>query len=358
MLKILYIGDKVFSPKDGAEQVNMRNQVHLEKIFSKNITYLSPSIRKSRNPLQRFYLGVTDLFVKEVLQELSNGCYGYVFISHSTMGRLTKKIKQVYPNVRVVVFFHNIEIQYAHEYYKTVGLMALPFYLAVKRWEKMACKFSDYNITLNHRDSKLLKNIYGRDVNLELPTSFEDRFCEDKRIEMTDRCKEQIDYLFVGVAFFANVHGIQWFIDNVMPKVSGHLYVIGKGMDKYTFKNLNERIHIYGFVDDLSYYYYNAQCVVSPIFVGGGMKTKTAEALMYGKTIIGTSESFEGYKFDDKCMCLCNTSVEFVEALKKEYPLLNISSRYLFNGCYNNESTFRLLKLFFEHVSKNKKNNF
>ncbi len=35
--------------------------------------------------------------------------------------------------------------------------------------------------------------------------------------------------------------------------------------------------------------------IISPIFVGGGMKVKTCEALMYGKNIIGTSESFEGY---------------------------------------------------------------
>jgi len=36
--------------------------------------------------------------------------------------------------------------------------------------------------------------------------------------------------------------------------------------------------------------------VILPIISGSGMKTKTAEALMYGKSIIGIKEAFEGYK--------------------------------------------------------------
>lgn len=349
MFKILYIGDKITFPRDGADQVNMRNQQLLERICSENVIYLSPSTKKSSNLLQRFYLGVTDIFIKKVLVELSKGDYKYVFISHSTMGRLAKFIKRTFLDVKIITFFHNIEVQYAHEYYKTKGLRALPFYLAVKRWEKFACDFSDYNITLNQRDSKLLKKIYNKDACLELPTSFDDKYCEENRLEMIQNCKEKIDYLFVGVAFFANVHGVQWFIDNVIPRVKGHFYVVGKGMDNVIFKNLNERIHIYGFVDDLSYYYYNAKCIVSPIFVGGGMKTKTAEALMYGKMVIGTNETFEGYRLNDNCTRVCNTPEEFEKALNIDYSEFNISARNLYNTYYNSEASLQLIKRFFNY---------
>lgn len=40
--------------------------------------------------------------------------------------------------------------------------------------------------------------------------------------------------------------------------------------------------------------------MVMPIFSGSGMKVKTAEALMYGKFLIGTKEAFEGYEIDEK----------------------------------------------------------
>lgn len=45
-------------------------------------------------------------------------------------------------------------------------------------------------------------------------------------------------------------------------------------------------------------YIYNADFLIAPIFEGSGMKLKTAEALMYGKTVFGTTEAFEGYDVD------------------------------------------------------------
>lgn len=348
MSKIIYIGDQIAVPCGGADQVNLRNQKLFEELFPESITYLSPANLKSNNLFRKFYLGVTDEFVNIVLEELNKGCYDYMFICHSTLGRLAKKVKGVYPDIKIIMFYHNIEIQYAQEYYKTKGIKALPFYFAVKLWEKQAFKYSDYNITLNRRDSNLLKHFYGKDSDLELPTSFDDKFNEQKRVELIRNCNEQIDYLFVGVAFFANIQGVQWLIDNVMPKVSGNLYVIGKGMDHVEFKNLNDRIRIKGFVDDLSFYYYNATCVVSPIFVGGGMKTKTAEALMFGKQIIGTKEAFEGYVIDDSCMCECNTADEFICALERDHKPLKTASRMLFNTYYSTKASLNLLMKFFK----------
>ena len=40
--------------------------------------------------------------------------------------------------------------------------------------------------------------------------------------------------------------------------------------------------------------------------------------MMYGKNIIGTTESFEGYELDfDQVGNLCNTSEEFIEAIQQ-----------------------------------------
>ena len=49
---------------------------------------------------------------------------------------------------------------------------------------------------------------------------------------------------------------------------------------------------------------------------GSGMKVKTCESLMYGKNIIGTKETFEGYNLDtDKVGGLCNTPKEFIDRI-------------------------------------------
>ena len=53
---------------------------------------------------------------------------------------------------------------------------------------------------------------------------------------------------------------------------------------------------IIGGVEQLAPYYNNADIVIAPLFSGGGMKQKTAEALAYGKTFVGTMESMQGYE--------------------------------------------------------------
>lgn len=346
--KILYIGNRISNPKNGADQVNMRNQKILEAIFNDGVEYVSPS---KSSWVNKIFLGVTNEQFDEIDNRLKSGEYKKVFISQSLFGRAVKHIKTYFPKVRVYTFFHNIEIQYAAEYRKIAGGKSLPFYVAVKHWERICCKYTDMFITLNRRDSDLLLKIYGKHSNMELPTSFDDKFNQKKAECINASDFEPIDYLFVGMAFFANIQGVQWFIDNVMPHVGGHFHVVGKDMDKVEWKNLTPNVHIHGFVDDLSEYYYRARMVVSPIFVGGGMKTKTAEALMYGKTILGTSEAFEGYEIDSECMKMCNNGQEFVNSCK-DLTLINSQNKYarnLFIKNYSNDSAIEKLKDLFCH---------
>ena len=351
MDKILYIGSQVEKPLSGADQVNFRNQRLLEYLFPKCVDYVA-SMRTSI--IDKLMLGVNREVITQVRAALRTNDYSYVFVSQSLMGRIVRMVKKEFPYIRIVLFFHNIEVQYAQEYFKTKGLRAIPFYIVVRYWEKVGCHFADDLITLNSRDSNLLKQYYGRIATIELPTTFMDNFdfhkaqllCQ-RRFNISDT---PIDYLFVGVSFFANVHGVQWFIDNVMPYVKGHFHIVGKGMDSVHFNHLSENIHIHGYVEDLSAYYYLARVVVMPIFVGGGMKTKTAEALMYGKTILGTSEAFEGYRVDSSCMILCNTADEYCQALNsidENFPLINEKARELFRREYSDEVAINKLKIFF-----------
>lgn len=342
-MKLLYIGQYIERISSGADQVNKRNQQLLMTLFKEQVTFLDPSIK---GIFDKFLFGINRRFIELAKRELDKGEYTHLFISQSHMGRIAKVVKLNYPSVVIINFFHNIEVQYAQEYFKTEGIRAVPFYLAVKRWETLGCKYSDKFITLNNRDTDLLKKIYNKEVTIELPTSFDDKFNIERTYEGMLNDDEQIDYLFVGVSFFANIHGVQWFIDNVMPYLKGNLYVVGKGMDTVPFKNIKPNIHIYGFVDDLSEFYYKARIVVSPIFVGGGMKTKTAEALMYGKTIVGTEEAFEGYEVDKRCMYTCVTASNFINTISSLQlcQRYNPYSRNLFNKFYSTSSLLNTIE--------------
>ncbi len=48
-------------------------------------------------------------------------------------------------------------------------------------------------------------------------------------------------------------------------------------------------------MDKTDVYYYKHAAVILPIKYGAGMKVKTAEAMMYGRTIFASDEALEGY---------------------------------------------------------------
>lgn len=307
-MKLLFIGEKQEKVLHGWDLGNKKNQDLLESIFD-TVNYIPVDFHSLSG---KVFVGITHPFLKRLDEELTKG-YDYVFVCQSTCGRVCKYIKSKYPSIKIITFFHNIERFYASQYLKVSGIKAIPFYIRASVFERMAAKYSNYCIVLNERESNLLNKYYGKYADAIMPLSLEDKF--QQKDKETNKDDELIDYLFVGTAFYPNVEGVQWFIDNVIPKVKGGLTVVGKDMRESIFKNLNDRISIYGFVDDLSDFYRRAKCVVSPIFHGGGMKTKTAEALMYGKLVLGTKEALEGYVIDSDCIVECNTADDYIANL-------------------------------------------
>lgn len=355
-MKVLYIGKKITNPVSGADQVNFRNQKLLEQIVESGVDYF---FEDSKGGIGKYCFGVSKSFIDMLKHYLAANEYDCVFVSQSLYGRAVKFLKKKYPRILIMTFFHNIELDYALKYLKTSGFRALPFLCAVKIWEKETCLYSDVIITLNNRDSMLLDKIYNRKSDLELPTSFDDKFDECKAISVLNSNSLTIDYLFVGVAFFANIQAVQWFIDEVLSFVPGHFYVIGKGMDSSLFNNLTDRVHILGFVNDLSFYYYRAKVIVSPIKIGGGMKTKTAEALMYGKTILGSQEAFEGYVENCQSMIVCKTSKDYISAIRNlssNFNPHNECSREIYKNNYSNAIALAKLRTLF-NLLKNGKTN-
>ena len=82
----------------------------------------------------------------------------------------------------------------------------------------------------------------------------------------------------------------------------------------------NEKISVFDFVDDLQEFYLNTDFVLLPIISGGGMNTKTAEAMMIGKAIVGTMDAFCGYDIDKlKGIYVCKTKEDFISAINRIY---------------------------------------
>jgi FkbM family methyltransferase len=139
---------------------------------------------------------------------------------------------------------------------------------------------------------------------------------------LLDKTNNPIDreyLLFVGGGFYANRSGISWFAKQVAPELSITICVVGHGLDDLREDlERHPNIQLIGAVDDLAPWYRGAKAVIAPIFVGSGMKTKVAEALMHGKRIIGTSEAFVGYEeVAEHVGWNCNTKEEFITVIRQ-----------------------------------------
>lgn len=262
-------------------------------------------------------LGVTPKIENDIIQYIKEFKPEFVFINSSNLGVTARKIKRECPHIRLITLLHNVEFIYAQDAWKTSHkLYKLLTLIATKYNERLIVKYSSVIIALNTRDSEKLLELYDRPADKILPICLRDRF-DESLLKEREKDQQKIA-LFVGSNFYANYYGIRWFIKNVAPYIDGvKVLIVGNGFERNKQElELYNNVEVVGTVDHVDSYYYTSDFVISPIFDGSGMKTKTAEALMFGKTIFGTTEAFQGYNLEyDKVGQICNNAVEFISAI-------------------------------------------
>ena len=240
-----------------------------------------------------------------------------VFVDGSNLGGLANALKQVMPWVEICTFFHNVEARFflgALRQLKTPRALAvlLVNYLA----ERKSVCYSDKLICLSQRDNSLLLRLYGRGATHVSPMALEDKLPHGHAVDCS--ASREKFALFVGGVFYANRAGITWFVKHVVPRVQVKIYIVGRGFEDLRSElELTGKVEVVGPVDSLAEWYKNAHFAIAPIFDGSGMKTKVAEALMYGKKIIGTPEAFSGYEdVATRAGWECATVDDFVAAIR------------------------------------------
>lgn len=322
---------KPFGIKEGGEQATHKNFSILCELFgAENIEeyYVHPDLEHETfwDKIKGLPYIFTDYYFGLTPQKVCQICKiaqqkDLVFIDRSVFGIIAKALKTAGYKGKIVSFFHNTEVVYyqaripKHAPYR-------PFLLrCINRNDAYAMRFSDLTICLNPRDANELLTRYGKNIDAVIPITFEDRHPDETFVPLANPPTA----LFFGAYFPANVEGILWFIENVLPHVNIRLQIAGKGMKKlepiveaHNRMFQHPKIQLFSDVEDVSPFFERCDFVVSPIFKGSGMKVKTCETLMYGKIIIGTTESFEGYHVNfENVGALANTKEEFITAIQQ-----------------------------------------
>lgn len=262
--------------------------------------------------------GLNDATINMALETIQAENVGKIFVDGSNLGGFVKLAKRRFPHVEITTFFHNVEARFfLGALRETKALRALAVLIANYLSERKAVRYSDKLICLSERDGRLLQKLYGRAATHVSPMALQDKRPSDE--EFSVPLPNEKFALFVGGVFYANRAGITWFVKHVVPHIQIRICIVGRGFEDLKTELEHEgKVEVVGAVDSLAEWYRNAHFVIAPIFDGSGMKTKVAEALMFGKRVIGTPEAFSGYEdVAVRAGWVCSTADDFIAAIAR-----------------------------------------
>lgn len=308
-------------------------------------------MRNLKNTLCGYLNGMDGTIVKSICEKASSRSYDWIFLASSNFGKLAKALKQECPATKICVLFNNIEYNFIHSQLTSGFRPQLLLTLGVTYYnEKNILKYADRVIVLNSRENRELNRIYGRKADTIIPIILRDEYTgEPNEYAQENDHKELLLGVFVGSNFYANKHAVEWFVKNVAPFTPTTMYeIVGRGFE--TERHLEcDNVKIVGGVDDVSHYYAKSDFVIAPIFKGAGMKVKVAEAMMYGRTVLGTPEAFEGYDDVSKYGKVCAEAADFINVINNRDFVLgyNPDTRESFLRSYEYMSVKdKLIRLF------------
>lgn len=323
MPRLLLVTKKLGESYPGGRELFWRfNRDCLRDIFGENLFVVELEPTPVRTPaavvaaMNGHIDGVSRASLIAILKMVQENRITQVFIDGSNMGEVAAALRSQGGPVKITTFFHNVEARFflgslRASWTPRALLVLIANYLA----ERKAVKHSDVIIALSEADSRGLERTYGRGASLISPLALRDQMTSTQDVDGDIGRGAYV--LFVGGAFYANKAGIVWFVDNVAPRIDCETVVVGRGMEE--LKPDLERpgkVRIVGGVKSLSQWYFGAKLVIAPIFDGSGMKTKVAEALMFGKKIAGTPEAFSGYEdIAARAGWICKNSDDFVATI-------------------------------------------
>ena len=267
---------------------------------------------------------ISNDIISEICEVINSNSIKTVFIEDSVFGNLVKKIKNRCKECKVLSFYHDVKADLYKQWMDNERTLKSKIeYTIGIRQEYVNQKYADINIVFNERDAKTYQVYYGKRPEAILPLPAQvPSISHDIMNSITEK-DDKKHILFVGKKYYPNLVGFKWFVDNVLPSLTANIQVdvVGRGLEELRSEYSDPRINVIGGVESLNPYYENADIVIAPLFDGGGMKSKTVEALSFGKIFVGTEESLFGFweEMDSdirgKTCYQCNTQEEWIQTI-------------------------------------------
>lgn len=263
-----------FAGNTGGYAVNQRLLQALNDSFEVDLIYFEgKSIFTSLREYKRIFALIT------------KRKYQFIVLGSSLLGLLSL-LK--YRNTRIIVQFHNNEVDYYRAQYGD-GLKNILRIVIVGIFEMIARRTSGGGLFLTHQDAE---GYLGR--SFVYPIGFKK---DPDYIFPIPNFGEAPRLLFVGSSIPANIDAIEWIKDNedVLLRCCESITIVGRGIKPMGW--VSDKINVIGEVKELEDYYKACHIVISPVFYGAGMKTKVAESLYHNRPIVASHHSAIGLSY-------------------------------------------------------------
>lgn len=297
----------------GGAKASIRNYELLKKYGEVDVLTVQKksNLASLLSLVQGYFPPISKKDLKEVKEKLASKQYDLVFFDGSHFGKLVKYVAG--KDIKTICFFHNCEYDYIEVRFGQGNSLKKTLYKrTIQKQEALSAHYASCNLVFTKRDAKRVAELYGVEEPQILPLSLLDVY-EQRKVQNQEK-----ECLLFGPLVQANEEAFEWFVKKVSPYLNCKTKVAGKGFETYHEQWSNEKVVVQGYVEDIAKLYAEASCVAIPLWSGGGMKIKTAEAMMFGKYIFGTKEAFVGYEFDsEEIGGQCDSAEEFIQKINK-----------------------------------------
>lgn len=291
-----------------------------DKVIKEKYNYCIELEQDSKKIRRLFYLlhGITNSRYKawkNLLIDLSK--YDVIVMDFTKLDYVLSRIK----DKPLVVKVHNVEYDYSNnDYEKNKSLLKWIIAKLSYKQEKVILRRANSILVLTENDKERIGELYGSELESKIllnPVSLSIKKIEKKKKE------NPLKLLITGSLWYGeNVNGVLWFLQNVFSKLNVNVELIVAGAKPN--ENLKTEVKKYKNVRlidtpiTMEPYFRECDLFIAPIFCGAGMKVKVAEALSYGKPVLGTDHALLGYEISEKVNSFrANTQLEFIEQIEE-----------------------------------------
>jgi len=215
------------------------------------------------------------------------------------------------PQIPVLLVEHNIECLLNLQRFKLATIQQdksyyWQEYMYTLKWERTFWKRATKCVTLTAEDESNMRQLEPYIDIRTIPNGINHRkiiyeaassnICKDSLVSA--KCPS---ILFVGNFLYEpNIDAALYFSRLIFPLIlkdvpNAKLLLVGNAPPpEICSLTFNKQIKVSGYVDSLTHFYKDADVVVCPLRIGGGVKVKVLEALNAGKAIVSTSIGAQG----------------------------------------------------------------